>query len=126
MDLKFFGLYDNSIVVFSTDNGGDAWNSNLPLKGAKETVYEGGIRGVSFILSPLLRRSGYTNTEMMHLVDWLPTLVNMAGGKEPAGTDGVNQWDMISNNEKTARKEIVHNIDEDKHGRTFQVMSRQA
>ena len=119
-------MYDNSIVLFSTDNGGDAWNSNLPLKGAKETVYEGGIRGVSFILSPLLRRRGYTNTEMMHLVDWLPTLVNMAGGKVPAGTDGVNQWDMISNNEKTARKEIVHNIDEDKHGRTFQVMSRQA
>merc|ERR550519_2697495 len=63
VDLKFYGLFDNSVILFTTDNGGGPWYSNTPLKGTKETVYEGGIRAASFILSPLLMKSGYTNRQ---------------------------------------------------------------
>ena len=60
--LKSAGLYDNSVVVFSTDNGGAVVKfSNLPLRGSKEMVYEGGMRGVGFVSSPMLRKPGRVN-----------------------------------------------------------------
>ena len=56
--LKARGLYDNSIIIFSTDNGGTADASNYPLRGRKEQVYEGGVRGVGFVHSPLIENPG--------------------------------------------------------------------
>ncbi|CAL4065161.1 unnamed protein product, partial [Meganyctiphanes norvegica] len=60
--LKRTGHYDNSIIVFSTDNGGPAKESgganNWPLRGVKGTLFEGGIRGPAFIHSPLLPNPG--------------------------------------------------------------------
>ena len=53
--LKTAGLYDNSVIVFSTDNGGSINKiSNYPLKGRKEQLYEGGVRGIGFVHSPFL------------------------------------------------------------------------
>ena len=56
--LKQAGLYDNSIIVFSSDNGGSASSSSFPLKGHKQMLYEGGVRAVGFVHSPLLRKKG--------------------------------------------------------------------
>ena len=61
MELKFnntfLGLYNNSVIIFTTDNGGSIRKrSNLPLRGDKESLYEGGIRGVGFVTSPLIER----------------------------------------------------------------------
>ena len=79
--LKTNNMYDNTIILVTTDNGGEPWYSNQPLRGSKDTVYEGGIRAASFVLSPLLGRSkGFRYQELMHLVDWLPTFLE-AGGK---------------------------------------------
>ena len=44
-----------SVVLLTTDNGGGPWYSNTPLRGTKETLFEGGIRAASFLLSPLLQ-----------------------------------------------------------------------
>ena len=79
VDLKMRGMFDNSVILVTTDNGGGPWNSNLPLKGSKETLYEGGIRGASFITSPLLNISGYTYPGLVHITDWVPTLLGLAG-----------------------------------------------
>ena len=76
--LKESGMYNNSVILVTTDNGGGPWYSNSPLKGTKETMYEGGIRGASFLLSPLLTSSGQSE-QLIHLVDWLPTFLNLAG-----------------------------------------------
>ena len=57
--LKRSGLYENSVIIFSTDNGGVGNGaSNFPLKGAKEELYEGGVRGVGFVHSPHLTVRG--------------------------------------------------------------------
>ena len=81
VDLKFYGLFNNSVILFTTDNGGGPWYSNTPLKGTKETVYEGGIRAASFILSPLLMKSGYTNRQLISMTDWTPTFLHLAGSR---------------------------------------------
>ena len=75
-------MYENSLILVTTDNGGEPWYSNSPLKGAKDTVYEGGIRGAGFLLSPLLKKSRYEYSGLMHLVDWVPTLLDIAGGSD--------------------------------------------
>ena len=55
--LKVTGLYEDSVILFSTDNGGGVErSSNLPLKGDKESVYEGGVRGVGVVAGGALPR----------------------------------------------------------------------
>ena len=55
--LKASGLYDNSVIIFSSDNGGAFESSNYPLKGRKRQVYEGGVRAVGFVHSKLIKKT---------------------------------------------------------------------
>ncbi|KAL5009447.1 hypothetical protein ScPMuIL_011752 [Solemya velum] len=117
--LKQKGMYDNAIIAFTTDNGGPSngfdWNaaSNWPLRGVKDTIWEGGVRGVGFLHSPLLKQRNYVAEQMMHVCDWLPTFLKAAGG-DPSllvDSDGMDMWEMLSHNGKAIRSELLHNID---------------
>ena len=115
---KDAGIWENTILVMSSDNGacnlGGGYNT--PLKGGKHFLFEGGVRVHSFVSSPLLpeKAVGSTYNGLMHVTDWLPTLLFKAGTSPPAHEiDGVNQWDaMMSGGDLASpRTEILHNVD---------------
>jgi arylsulfatase A-like enzyme len=83
--LKRVGMLEKSLIIFSTDNGGPAYSdgnaaSNFPLRGEKNTLWEGGVRGVGLVSGFGLHKSlvGVVSRQMHHAVDWLPTLLSIA------------------------------------------------
>ncbi|ENN71901.1 hypothetical protein YQE_11438, partial [Dendroctonus ponderosae] len=84
--LKNRNMLENSIVIFTSDNGGPAAGfnlnaaSNYPLKGVKNTLWEGGIKGAGLVWSPLIKKPARVATQLMQIADWLPTLLEAAGG----------------------------------------------
>ncbi|ELT98690.1 hypothetical protein CAPTEDRAFT_129771, partial [Capitella teleta] len=76
------GMMNNTYVIFVSDNGADPPEGlNTPFRGGKSSLFEGGTKSNSFIYSPLLKKTEYENDGLMHITDWLPTLVRLAGGQ---------------------------------------------
>ena len=115
--LKERGMWSNTLFVVSADNGGSqCHSSNYPLKGAKFTLFEGGVRSLAFANGGVLPDSmrGKTSEGFIHVADWYPTFCKMAGvdpsdsgtGKFPV--DGLDIWRIISGeNDTTEHEEIV-------------------
>lgn len=117
--LQQSNMLENTIIVFSSDNGGLPYgfhaNSgfNWPLRGTKMSLWEGGVRVPAFIWSPLLQKRRRVSRQLMHITDWLPTLFAAAGGS-PSGlgyVDGYNMWGTLSRGWRSPRKELLLNID---------------
>jgi arylsulfatase B/arylsulfatase I/J len=118
-------IWDNTLVVFSTDNGGDQTGvnggNNFPLRGSKGTLWEGAIRGAGFVTGGWLpdKRRGRNMKALMHLTDWYPTLCKIAGVSSPllsGDLDGFDQSKNLQNNMRgpqmyQPRKEVLLNID---------------
>jgi len=111
--LRGVGVWDDTLLVFTTDNGGavSQAGSNHPLRGTKGTLFEGGTHGVGFVAGGVLRQGGVRNHDLMHISDWYPTLLSAAGHREPvAGLDGVDQWEVLKTGVPTNRTELVYNL----------------
>ena len=123
--LEDMGQLNNTIVVFTTDNGAETITfpdgGTTPFKGGKLTTWEGGMRAPSLVRWPGVIRPGTVKNDIFASLDWLPTLVNIAGGDKGdalnkhimAGSypgivktklDGVDQTEYLAGrSEKSAR-----------------------
>jgi len=87
--LEDMGELDNTIVVFTTDNGAETITfpdgGTTPFKGGKLSTWEGGMRAPAVIRWPGTIEPGTVFNDIFASLDWLPTLVEAAGG--PKGND---------------------------------------
>ena len=82
---------------------------NYPFKGGKDTFWEGGVRGVGFVHSNLIRKKGRVSYDLIDVTDWLPTFYHLAGGdvnKIQERIDGMNVWETIAHGKKSPRTEV--------------------
>ena len=90
--LAAMGQMDNTIIVFTTDNGAETFSfpdgGITPFAGQKGESAEGGYRSPMLIRWPGHIKAGVTTSEMMAALDWMPTLAELAGG--PTG-DGLKK-----------------------------------
>ena len=96
--LETTGQRDNTLIIFSTDNGGPPPGNNTPLRAFKGSIYEGGVRGCAFVNWPGHIPAGKRSKEPMHTVDWYPTLVKLGGGslEQKNALDGKDVWPMLT------------------------------
>jgi arylsulfatase A-like enzyme len=126
--LKDMGVDDNTIVVFTTDNGAEnfTWpdGGQTPFAGGKGTALEGGFRCPAMVRWPGHVPGGKVENGIFSGLDWFPTLIAAAGdpniieelkrGKQLAGQtykvhlDGYNQLDLIAGKAASARHEIFY------------------
>ncbi|MHC4356140.1 MAG: sulfatase-like hydrolase/transferase, partial [Planctomycetota bacterium] len=97
--LKELEIDDNTIVFFTSDNGGyrlarpgepDIFRGNGPLRGGKGTFYEGGIRVPMIVRWPGKVAPGTSDDFIWAFWDVMPTLAELAGTRAPAGIDGIS------------------------------------
>ena len=112
--LRETGMWDNTLILFSSDNGGPAAKSvsgsaanNYPLRGGKHTAWEGGHRVIAFLTGGFIP-SSLSGTKLdgyVHIADWYTTFAGLAG-VDPAdhgaieagfpGVDGIDMWPYIT------------------------------
>jgi arylsulfatase A-like enzyme len=123
--LEDMGQLDNTIIVFTTDNGAEVITypdgGVTPFRGGKLTTWEGGMRAPCVVRWPGHIKPGTVKKEMFASLDWVPTLVDIAGGPKGDGLkkqieagsypgivkttlDGVDQRDYLEGTtDKSAR-----------------------
>lgn len=126
--LEEMGVADNTIIVFTTDNGAEVFTwpdgGMTPFRMGKGTIYEGGFRVPCIARWPGKIRPGTVENGLMSGLDWFPTLVAAAGnpnivqelmkGRQigdktyKVHLDGYNQMDLLTGNGPSKRHEIFY------------------
>ena len=133
--LEESGEANNTVVIFLSDNGGEArFGANVPLRGSKGTLWEGGVRTPALAYVPPqvagaargapaadgegLEGGGVVSAPPVHLVDWLPTLLSAAGAPPTpdADLDGEDLWPLLTGSSReesaaAAPREVLINVD---------------
>ena len=98
--LDELGLAENTILIFTSDNGGeDRVTSNAPLRAGKSTLYEGGIREPLIICWPRVVKSGSICNTPVSNIDFYPTFLQITGCKadQHQQIDGVSILPLLKN-----------------------------
>jgi len=79
--LKETGLEKNTLVIFTSDNGGERFSYNWPFRGQKMELYEGGIRVPAIARWPGVTRAGSVSSQPVITMDWTATMIAAAGSQ---------------------------------------------
>lgn len=90
--LKRLKLDRNTVVIFTSDNGGERFSKTWPFSGRKSELLEGGIRVPAIVRWPGVTRAGTRSEAQIMSMDWLPTFLAAAGGQADPATplDGID------------------------------------
>ncbi len=107
------GMADRTLLFFSSDNGGGAGARNVPLRGSKNTLYEGGVRVPAFVRWDGVLPAGAVVEAPLHMVDMYPTLLRRAGAsrEQTLPLDGLDAWATIAEGSPSPHGEIIHQIE---------------
>ncbi len=79
--LKETGLEKNTLVIFTSDNGGERFSYNWPFRGQKMELYEGGVRVPAIVRWPGVTAAGTVSLQPVITMDWTATMIAAAGSK---------------------------------------------
>jgi len=121
------GLRQNTLIIFHSDNGGNQSAhlagetevkgplpaNNGSYRGGKGDLYEGGTRVASLMNWPARIKPGTVVDQMIHVVDYYPTLAKLAGASlsKTKPLDGHDMWPTISEGKASPRNEVIYNIE---------------
>ena len=96
--LERAGLADNTIVIFTSDNGGERFSDTWPFSGKKTELLEGGLRIPTIVRWPGYVAQGSSSEQTIMSMDWMPTLLNAAGADNEDGYwfDGIDLRPALS------------------------------
>lgn len=106
--LRRHGLENNTLVIFTSDNGGSRQEMNTPLRGGKATMWEGGLRVPMIAHWPGRIPRGLVSTEFLSTAEFLPTFAAVGGAATPKGVklDGFNMLPVLEGKAKSRRTEF--------------------
>jgi arylsulfatase A-like enzyme len=96
--LRSTGLDRNTLVIFTSDNGGERFSFNWPFSGQKFDLQEGGVRVPAIVRWPGVTTPGSKSDQAVITMDWTATMVAAAGGKPEAKYpfDGIDLMPVLS------------------------------
>lgn len=104
---------DNTLVVFSNDNGPVLESMSRPYRGTKNTTFEGGVRQPAVLRWPGRTKPGTTKSGLMFIADFLPTFITLAGGShaQERPIDGLDMTEWVFGDADSPRTEIVFDVE---------------
>lgn len=121
--LKEKGMWDNTVIWVTSDNGGmlpsgisggsaGSASSNFPLRAGKASLFQGGVRVPSFVTGGYVPQSAHNTsiTGLLQHVD-IPTTMAVLAGASVSGNDGFDVWDVVASGVASPRQEVPLNVD---------------
>lgn len=107
-ELKSRDVERNTLVIFMSDNGAEPPGSNKPLSGWKHGFREGGVRVAWIARMPGVIAPGTVRDDVVHAIDFLPTMLAVAGHEPPAKPplDGMNVWSAFTGGPRVPERPI--------------------
>ena len=107
-----YGFRENTLVVFTNDNGGIFAAMNKPYRGTKNTTFEGGVRVPCLLRWPGHTRPGTSNDGMMFIADFFSTFITLAGGnhEQELPVDALDMTALLFGGKPSPRSEIIFEV----------------
>jgi len=102
----------NTVIIFTSDNGGERYSDNSPYKGSKMSLWEGGIREPAFVRWLGKIQENSTTNQVVTTMDWTATILSLAGGKADSNfpLDGMDISQILAGKKKEVDRTLYWRI----------------